>query len=67
MLDKNIEAFVVYITSFSLSLMLIYLAQKPEIVLLIAKKAKIPIKYSDFLDVFLKKKASVLSALIDLN
>ena len=66
-LDKNIEAFVVYITSFSLNLILIYLAWEVYIVLLIIKKVKILIKYLDFLNVFLEKKALVLLKLTKLN
>lgn len=35
--------------------------------MLITKKVKIPVKYSDFLDVFLYKKALVLIKIIDFN
>ena len=37
-LDKNIEAFYIYIISFSLNLMLIQLVPKAQIALLIIKK-----------------------------
>ena len=40
--------------------MLIYLAKKAQIALLVVKKVQIPIKYSDFLNIFLKKKALIL-------
>ena len=59
-LDKNVEAFIMHITFFSLNLIPIYLAQKAQIALLIAEKIKILTKYSDFLDVFSKKKALIL-------
>ena len=38
MLDDNVEAFTIYIISFNLNLMLIYLAKKTQIALLVAKK-----------------------------
>lgn len=66
-LDKNIEAFVVYVTSLSLSLMSIYLAKKAQIVLLLARKIKILAKYLDFSDVFLEEKPLVLQKLTKLN
>lgn len=56
-LNENIEVFVLYIISFSLRLITIYLAQKAQIALLIAKKVIIPVQYSDFTNVFLKKLA----------
>ena len=55
-LDENVKAFVVYITSLNLNLMPIYSAQEAQIALLVIKELKIPTKYSNFLDVFLKKK-----------
>ena len=59
-LDRYVKAFLVYMISLSLNLMLIDLAKKAQIVLLIAKKVKIPTKYSNFLDVFLEEKALIL-------
>ena len=50
-----------------LSTMPIYLAQETQIALLIAEEVKIPTKYSDFSNVFLKEKASILSEVIELN
>lgn len=67
MLDENIKVFVMYITSLSLSLKLIYPAKKTQIALLLIKKVKIPVKYLDLLNVFFKKKALILLALIKLN
>ena len=67
MLDKNVEAFVMYVTSFNLNSLLIYLARKAWIALLVGKKVKILIKYLDFLNVFLKEKALILSKAINLN
>ena len=64
-LDEHIEAFVVHVTS--LLTMPIYLAQKAQIALLVAKEVKIPTKYSDFSNIFLEEKASILSEVTDLN
>ena len=66
-LDKNIEAFVVYITSLNLSSILIHPARKAQITLLLAEEVKIPTEYSDFLDIFSEKKALVLPELTKLN
>ena len=66
-LDENVETFVVHVKSLSLSSMLIFPAQEAQIALLIAKKVKIPAKYSDFSDVFLEKKALVLPKITNLN
>lgn len=43
-LDKSIEAFIVYMRFFNLSLVSIYPAKKAQIVLLIAKEVKIVVK-----------------------
>ena len=56
---------MVHVTS--LSIMAIHLARKAQIALLVAKEVKIPAKYSDFLDVFLKEKALILLKAIKLN
>ena len=45
----------------------IHPAQKAQIALLVAEDVKIPIKYSDFLDVFLEERASILLKAINLN
>ena len=64
-LDKHIETFVLHVTS--LSTMLIHPARKAQIALLVAKEVKIPTKYSDFSDVFLEEKASILLKITELN
>ena len=56
-----------YVTFFSLNFILLYPAQKVEIVLLVGKKVKILIKYLDFSNVFLKEKALSLPEAIELN
>lgn len=53
-LNKNIKAFVIYITFLNLSLILIHLARKTQIASLIIKKIIILNKYSDFANIFLK-------------
>ena len=64
-MDKHIEAFMMYVTF--LLTMAIYLAKKTQIVLLVAKKLKILIKYLDFSDIFLEKKALILPETTELN
>ena len=66
-LDENVEAFVVHVTSLSRNLMSIYPAQETQIASLLAKKVKIPTKYSDFSDIFSEEKASILPKATDLN
>ena len=66
-LDKNIEAFIIYITSPSLNLIPIYSARKAQKALLVVKKIKIPTKYSDLFNNFLEKKALVLPKVTKLN
>ena len=67
LLDENIEVFLVYMKSFNLSLMSIYLTKKAQIALLITKKVKILVKYSDFLNIFLEEKTLILPEIINLN
>lgn len=68
-INKKIEAFMVHVTflSFNLLMMLINLSKKAQITLLITKEIKIPNKFSDFLDIFLKKKVLVLLKITNLN
>lgn len=68
-LDKKIVVFVVHVTASSLSnpTIIIYLAKKTKIASLIAKKFKIPTKYTDLSNVFSKEKALVLPELNNLN
>lgn len=47
-LDKNVEAFVMNITSVSIHLILIHPTQKAQIALLITKDVSILAKYLDF-------------------
>ena len=65
--DENVEAFMIYMTSFNLNLMPIHLAREAQIATLVINKVQIPSKYSDFLDVFLEKKALILPKVINLN
>lgn len=65
-LDKKIEAFVMYKTT-QIGLTYINFAQKAYIDLLIAKKMKIFNKYSDFFNVFPEEKALVLLQITKLN
>ena len=67
MLDENVKTFVMNVKSLNLNSMAIYFAKKAKIALLIAKKVKIPIKYLNFLDVFLKKRVLILSEATKLN
>lgn len=55
MVDKNIEAFIMYMTFLSLRKLTIII-YPTKIVLLLIKKIKILNKYLDFLDVFFFKK-----------
>ena len=66
-MDKNVEAFVVHVTSLSLNSMLIYPVRAAQIALLIAKKVKILTNYLDFSNVFSEEKALVLLEITDLN
>ena len=45
----------------------IHLAQKTQIALLVAKKVKILIKYSNFLNVFLEEKTLILPKTTKIN
>ena len=58
-LDENIEAFVVHVSSLELR-MTIYLARKAQLALLLAEKITILAKYLDFAYVFLKNSANIL-------
>ena len=66
-LDKNVEAFVIHVTSLNLNSMLIHSTKEAKIALLVAEEVKIPTKYSDFLDVFWKEKAWILLNATKLN
>ena len=64
-LDEHVEAFVVHVTS--LSTMPIYPAREAQIASLVAEEVKIPTEYSDFSNVFLEEKASILPEATELN
>ena len=64
-MDEHVEAFMVYVT-FLLTIE-IHPAKEAQISLLIAKEVQILSEYSDFLDVFFKKKALILPEAIELN
>ena len=60
-LDKNIETFVIHVSSLSIQLkMTIYIARKVQIASLLAKKVGVLAKYSDFVHLFLEKLANIL-------
>ena len=68
-LDENFETFVVHVTFFNLVPLSIsvYPYSKTQIVCLLIKEIKILDEYLDFVDVFLKKKALMLSERTKLN
>ena len=68
-MDENIEAFMVHITFIRLKkpTILIHLAREAQIASLLSKKVTILDKYSDFSNVFLEEKASMLPKIIKLN
>lgn len=58
--------FVIYIT-FLLSSILIYIIKETQIILIFTKKIEILIKYLDFFNKFLRKRALKLLEIINLN
>ena len=58
-LDKNVEAFVVHVSSLG-SRITIHLVKEAQLALLLVKKVTVPIEYSDFANVFLEKSANIL-------
>ena len=58
MLDENSETFIAYVTS--IAAISVQPDKKAQIAFLFTKKVKILDKYSDFINVFLEKKALVL-------
>lgn len=67
MLDENVKFFVVYITFFSFSSILIHLARKTQIASLLIIKVLTSKKYLGFNNIFLKKKVSILLEITNLN
>ena len=65
-LDENCKTFGVYVTFLNLALR-ISSDKKAQIAFLLTKEVKIPDKYSDFIDIFSKKKALILSEWNKLN
>ena len=63
-MNENSETFVIHVVSLDLG---IYPDKEAQITLLLTKKVKIPNKYSDFANVFLKEKALVLSECTNIN
>ena len=66
-LDENVEAFVVHVTSLSLTSMPIHPAREAQIASLVIEEVQIPSEYSDFSDVFSEERASILPEATDLN
>ena len=58
--NKNFEAFVLHVSSLK-SRMSIHPARNAQLALLLTQKVTVLTKYSDFVDVFLKKLANVFS------
>lgn len=61
------KAFIIYVISFNLCSILIYLGKKASIALQLIKKTQILIKYLDFFVVFSKKRALVLLKIMRFN
>ena len=67
-MNKNIEAFMIYVSFLSLRFkIIIYPAQKAQILLLLAKKVIFPTDYLDIANLLLKKLAKVLPKQIGIN
>lgn len=66
MIDENVKAYIIHI-AFLIFKILIYLTQKAQITLLLAKKVIIPIKYLNYANIFSKKSVAKLSKQIDIN
>ena len=67
-LNKNIEAFVVHVSSLSLgSKMTIHLAWKAQIALLLAREVTVLAEYLDFANIFSKESTKVLPKRTDIN
>ena len=65
--DKNIEAFMMHVTSLNLNSMPIHLAREAQIALLVIEEVQIPSKYLDFLDVFSEEEALILPEVTEMN
>ena len=65
-LNENIKAFVVYVSSLELK-MIIHQARKAQLALLLAKKVTVLAKYSDFANMFLEKSTNIFSEQTQVN
>lgn len=65
--NENIEASVIYVSSLSMGLITIDLGWEAQITLLITEKVPVLIENTNFIDVFLKKSAVVLSERVSIN
>ena len=65
-LNKNIEVFVVHVSSLG-SKITIHLAKEAQLALLLAKKVTVLAKYLDFANVFLEESANILPEQIGAN
>ena len=65
--NKNVKAFVIYVTSLKLNLIPIYLAQEAQIALLLIEEVQTLSKYLDFSNVFLDEKTLILSEVPKMN
>lgn len=67
-MDINKEVFIIHIASLSLgSKIAIYLVQKAQIAALDTKKVIVPLKYSDYANIFLEAFAAKLPKYIGIN
>lgn len=65
-LDKNIKAFIIYINSLVIKIM-IYIVRKTKIDLLLFEKIIFMTEYLDFINFFFKKLANIFSKYIKVN
>ena len=65
-MDENVEVYVIDVALF-ISKMTIYLAQKAQIALLLAKEVTVLREYTDFIKVFSKKSAKMLPKRTGIN
>ena len=65
-LDKNIEAFVVHVSSLGLKI-IIHSVRKAQMALLLAKKITVLIEYPDFANMFLKESVNVFTEQTGVN
>lgn len=66
-MNSNKQVFVTFIVLFKIGIMIIYLAQKAQIVFLLTKRVIILTKYSDFSNIFLKKLTIIIPKKNNIN